>query len=579
MEQRILLSATWAEAESAEHGHDDDHGHNHDDHGRVESDADDVLEGSRGDDSLIGGGGDDTLIGGRGDDLLDGGGDDDKLIGGSGNDRLDGGSGEDTLTGGSGNDILVGGTGRDNIRGGSGNDTLDGGAGNDDLRGGSGNDRFQASGGNDRMRGDSGNDTFHFANARSGDVYTADGGTGNDTIDLSSYSRDQVSVSADRIDVTHGDGGSFTIHHRNVEHINIAADHDTTGGSSGGPDDAEADSDHDADGDDATGEDAGPDEAAPIADAGSDFAVDEGAEVTLNASHGSDPDGTHLTYTWVQTGGPEVRLSDPHSPNPTFSAPEGVANTDLTFELHVSDGTHTSVDALTVTVNADDDAPSADAGPDQDVPENATVQLHANAADPENQDLTYEWVQTSGPPVQLSDPHAADPAFTAPNVAGTVTVSFELRVSDGNNTSTDTISVHVEGHNEAPAASAGADQYVYESGLVTLDASGSADADVNDALTYSWRQTGGPAVELSHADGPTPTFTAPATTGITRLSFEVTVTDASGATHTDTIDVAVGDPQVEAQVHSMKYTQFRDLNADQVDYLTPAQVASIPNSN
>ena len=34
--------------------------------------------------------------------------------------------------------------------------------------------------------------------------------------------------------------------------------------------------------------------------------------------------------------------------------------------------------------------------------------------DPDDQELTYSWVQTGGPTVILDDPHAASPGFTLP---------------------------------------------------------------------------------------------------------------------------------------------------------------------
>jgi Ca2+-binding RTX toxin-like protein len=123
--------------------------------------GDDVLQGGDGDDALNGLGGDDVLSGRGGDDTLDGGAGDDILAGGSGDDTLDGGGDDDSLGGGSGNDELNGGAGNDSLAGGSGDDQLRGGAGNDVLIGGSGNDSFVFTAADE----DSGQDTIQMFNA------------------------------------------------------------------------------------------------------------------------------------------------------------------------------------------------------------------------------------------------------------------------------------------------------------------------------------------------------------------------------------------------------------------------------
>ena len=99
--------------------------------------------------------------------------------------------------------------------------------------------------------------------------------------------------------------------------------------------------------------------------------------------------------------------------------------------MEVSDGTTTSTDTVTVTVNADNDAPSAEAGNNQTVDEGASVTLDASgSSDPEGQGLTYTWAQTDGPAVTLSDANAAQPTFTAPDVAETTTLTFQVEVHD-----------------------------------------------------------------------------------------------------------------------------------------------------
>jgi hypothetical protein len=126
----------------------------------------------------------------------------------------------------------------------------------------------------------------------------------------------------------------------------------------------------------------------------------------------------------------------------------------VAFELRVSDGTSTSIDTMTVTINADDDAPTADAGVDQVVSENDVVTLGGSGSDVEGQDLSYQWVQTSGPSVTLDDPTSASPSFTAPEGVTNSAVAFELRVSDGTSTSIDTMTVTINAEDDAPTPTA-----------------------------------------------------------------------------------------------------------------------------
>ena len=77
---------------------------------------------------------------------------------------------------------------------------------------------------------------------------------------------------------------------------------------------------------------------APIAHAGDDFTVDEGAADALEGSHSYDADGDRLWYMWSQVAGPAVALDDIYGEKPKFSAPEVDKNTLLTFELIVNDG-------------------------------------------------------------------------------------------------------------------------------------------------------------------------------------------------------------------------------------------------
>ncbi len=102
---------------------------------------------------------------------------------------------------------------------------------------------------------------------------------------------------------------------------------------------------------------------APLADAGSDRAVDEGVNVVLDGRSSSDPDDDQLSYAWSQlAGGPRVALSNAGQAEAGFIAPDVAADTRLGFRLQVTDPAGaTSIDEVSITVR-DKTAPAAGAG-------------------------------------------------------------------------------------------------------------------------------------------------------------------------------------------------------------------------
>ena len=295
------------------------------------------------------------------------------------------------------------------------------------------------------------------------------------------------------------------------------------------------------------------------ADAGPDQTVRSGSAVTLDANGSTvDRRRTITSYAWERTSGTEggsVTLSDASAVQPSFTADTlapGAADVthEFTLRVTVDHGLTVVTDTVTVTVIAD---PIADAGPDQTVVSGKTVPLDGSGsrASPGRTIKSYAWERTSGTEggsVTLSDASVAQPSFTADTLAPgaeDVAHEFTLTVTDsGGGTRTDTVTVTVTSPFAVPVAEAGLDQTVGSGAMVELDGSGSTVDRRRKIRSHAWKRTGGVggSVTLNDASAVQPSFTAetlsPGAADVTYV-FELTVTDSTGATDTDTVMVTV----------------------------------------
>ena len=335
------------------------------------------------------------------------------------------------------------------------------------------------------------------------------------------------------------------------------------------------------------GEAGTPSNRAPVASAGPDQSVVKGALVTLDGSGSSDPDGTAVSYAWVQTSGPGVVLSGTSVARPTFT-PTGAGV--HTFRLTVSDGVLSATDEVSVSVSEPSSSMNlarvSGVTVSASSQNTSTGQTALKAVDgvPSGYpaDSSREWATVGGKagswirlvwssPVSVDRvvlydrPNTEDrvnagalvfsdgssvPVGALNNAGGATTVSFPARtVSEVRfNISSVSTSTHNVGLAEfevwgakveqAPVARAGADQSVGAGAVVTLDGSASSDPE-GAVLTYQWAQTSGTAVTLTGPTTAKPTFTAPATGGT--LTFSLTVSDG-GKTHSDTVAIVVIPP-------------------------------------
>ena len=252
---------------------------------------------------------------------------------------------------------------------------------------------------------------------------------------------------------------------------------------------------------------------APIASAGSGQTVTAGTMVTLDGSGSSDADGNPLTYLWSF-------VSSPSGSSPTLNGSTTVRPTFLAdragqyiIQLIVNDGAANSTAArVTITTTPGNTAPVANAGPDQTVQLSATVTLNGSgSSDVDGNPLIYQWTLVTvpaGSAARLSSLTTVMPTFVADRGGDYV---VRLVVNDSTvNSAPDTVTITTTGGNTAPVANAGADQSVQLGATVSLNGSGSTDADGNQ-LTYDWsfvsKPTGSSAA-VSNPTATTPSFVA-----------------------------------------------------------------------
>ncbi|RLM95295.1 malectin domain-containing carbohydrate-binding protein [Haloarcula sp. Atlit-7R] len=165
--------------------------------------------------------------------------------------------------------------------------------------------------------------------------------------------------------------------------------------------------------------------------------------------------------------------------------------------------TDISVEYVTPPANQ---PPTADAGTDQTVDETTEVTLDAaGSSDPDGDQLGYTWTQTAGPDVSLSVNDGEQTTFTAPDVDGETTLTFEVSVSDGEAADADTVNVTVQDTDTAP----GTGEVVYR-----VNAGGAAVAATD----------GGPAWSGDTGDSPSQYVNADGDNGLATYSTTDTVT-------------------------------------------------------
>ncbi len=303
----------------------------------------------------------------------------------------------------------------------------------------------------------------------------------------------------------------------------------------------------------------------PVADAGSDQAVNVGDLVNLDGSASSDPDGDPLTFSWSFTSiptGSTATLSNPNSATPSFTADvTGSYQIDLTV---TDDKGASNTDSVTINAGLANSPPTASAGNDQAVNVGDLVNLDGSASsDPDGDPLTFSWSFTSmptGSTATLSNPNSSTSSFTADF---TGSYQIDLTVTDDKGASnTDSVTINAGLANSPPTANAGNDQAVTVGDTINLDGNASNDPD-GDPITFSWgfvsKPTGSNAI-LSNPTTATPSFTADVSGD---YIINLVVTDDKGASSaTDSVTISATTPPVANAGSDQAVTVGDTVNLD-----------------
>lgn len=288
----------------------------------------------------------------------------------------------------------------------------------------------------------------------------------------------------------------------------------------------------------------------PVANAGSDFNITLPANsVNLNGTASTDPDGSITTYLWAKLSGPsQFTLGNSGAVSTTAG---NLAAGVYLVQLKVTDNQGAiSQDTVKIIVNAApvNQAPVANAGADISItlPVNTANLDGTSSSDPDGTISNYNWSQTSGP----SQSSIATPAGSSTDVTGLVqgVYVFSLKVTDNSGAiSTDVISVTVNAaSNIPPVANAGSSKSItLPTNGTTLDGSRSSDSD-GSISSWSWSQISGPNSSTITNGNTSVVTVADLVAG--QYTFELTITDNSGATAKSRVKVTVSNSGIQPPV-------------------------------
>lgn len=163
----------------------------------------------------------------------------------------------------------------------------------------------------------------------------------------------------------------------------------------------------------------------------SEYTTVEGVELYLDASNSSDVNSDKLNFSWVQLSGPIIDTENSSSSIFKLFIPEVDNDEELIFQLTVDDGKDSNSIEVTVYIENINKVPTVSVNSHAvEFDELATATLIANGVDADNDNLTYQWEQMSGPQINFGSTSSPQLDITLPEVTEDMTVEVKVTVSD-----------------------------------------------------------------------------------------------------------------------------------------------------
>ncbi len=278
----------------------------------------------------------------------------------------------------------------------------------------------------------------------------------------------------------------------------------------------------------------------PVANAGTSKSIILPVNtVTLDGSLSSDPDGTIVSYSWVQISGPSP--STITNPVSAVTAANNLVAGQYIYELTVTDngGAISKAQIKITVVGSGPQPPIANAGANQTItlPVNQVNMDGSASVAPSGNIVSYTWTQISGPSTATLTTATSAQTNATGLIAGNY--QFQLAIVDNNGVAArDSVTITVNpATNIPPVANAGASIIItLPANSTTLDGSKSSDAD-GTITAYSWTIISGPnSPGATGANSPSLSLT-----GLVagQYIYQLTVTDNNGATGSAQVKITV----------------------------------------